>query len=136
MRFIQSQTEQSVNSTARAESWTNVQPFTLSGPLETGLSVMWSPPHPILLKKGYVMARIAGDSSAVFAIGQMPLIKNWEQPSDILIETSLAAGAFKRTFTFSTSLPKIINPSESLFVATFAAGGQEDIVFQLIGVRI
>lgn len=127
MKHIITKDGDPVNSKARTAIANSLPVFSFSGPLETGASGYWSPPHNIRLVNGWVQAATTGTELAGFAFMAESSL------DQILLGTvQMAASSTRATFTFNNAS---ISPYQRLFIASFSNSNHENVSIQIYGER-
>ena len=128
MKHYVAQDERTFNSEQRKVIANTLPVFSFQGPIETGLSGYWSPPHDIRIVNGWMQARTTGFGTAALVILRAAgFVEN-----DVLAVVNLSANAIRATFTMSAK----ITPYDKLYIASFAESGHEDISVQMYGERV
>lgn len=125
-----------VSSLKRVAEAAVIPPYTFSGRLRTGTSPWWSPHSNYDLTQGYVQARTAGTSQAGFAIMKVAGGSNYFNTD---VANHVVVGAIvmgPSTLKKRFDLREIVGPYDSIYIASFAASGHEDVVIQILGEKL
>ena len=134
-KYFETTDDEAVNSVARQAPANSLPVFSLGSVLQEGFTPPWTPPHNIILTDGYVIAGIAGTTTAGFT-----LMKKTQpdigQDDEVLVSFTMSAAGLKTVITLDNSIiPKTVTPYDRLYIASFAASGHENVTIQFFGDR-
>lgn len=128
MKHIITLDGQPVNSMARSKPGVELPVFQFLGPLETGLSGFYSPPHKIKITNCVANAKTTGTSQATLLIlRETGMITN-----DILGRMDMPAHLTRATFNIGVT----ITSHDRLYIASFSPSNHEDLTVQMFGERV
>ena len=131
MKHLITQDGEPVSSEKRSSTANTLPVFFFNGPLTTGLSGFWAPPHEIRLVNGWVMAKTQGSTLMGLAVlkDSGNLVFN-----QVMTTVQMPANRQRATFTFAQAMT--ISPYEQLYIASFSDSNHEDVSVQIYGERV
>lgn len=133
MKFINTGDANPVSSVRRVRPAAVIPPYTFVGSITTGVSPWWSPHSNYELTQGYVQARTAGTAQAGFAIMKVAGGSNFFN-TDVANHVVVGSVILQPTVLKTTfSMSDLVGPYDSIYIASFAASGHQDIVIQVLG---